>query len=405
MGMGGRKMGTGPPYLKVAAPASRVAVSLGSVEPVERPLTLAAQTIARRGGLMGQAIQRSHPRLVRPQRERPVPLNSTERDEEALKLETYLVNLNVSVTDRVGKFIPGLKQEDFTIYEEGVAQRISFFSPEQAPFNLVLLLDLSGSMRDEIDLIKETATHFLDVISPQDSIAVVTFSTDVTIVSRLTRDREDLRESIDLMLAPTGGTAFYDALGYALAEILRRVKGQRNAVIAITDGEDNALQAQVMKSVYASALPRPPYSPPLPPGIGGSVLTFESLLDGVKEADAIIYPIHLNPVGPTVVMPFPPTKGSAEQARTNRQVQSELTEVARKQLRSLAEASGGRFYHANKIEDLAGVFDQVAAELRTLYSMAYTPADINFDGRFRRIRVQVNRVDAAVRTRPGYYGR
>jgi len=74
-------------------------------------------------------------------------------------------------------------------------------------------------------------------------------------------------------------------------------------------------------------------------------------------------------------------------------------------LQSPADASGGRFYHANRIEDLKGVFEQVGAELRTVYSMAYTPTNLNFDGRFRRIRVQVNRPDIGIRTRPGYYGR
>jgi Ca-activated chloride channel family protein len=71
----------------------------------------------------------------------------------------------------------------------------------------------------------------------------------------------------------------------------------------------------------------------------------------------------------------------------------------------LADASGGRFYHADRIEDLKGVFEQVAAELRTVYSVAYTPKNLNFDGSFRRIRVQVNRPEVAIRTRPGYYGK
>src|SRR5262249_20284588 len=86
-------------------------------------------------------------------------------------------------------------------------------------------------------------------------------------------------------------------------------------------------------------------------------------------------------------------------------VQFPVTEVAKKQLQSLAETSGGRFYHANRIEDLKGVFEQVAGELRSVYSVAYNPKNINFDGQFRRIKVQVNRPDVVTRTRPGYYGR
>ena len=86
-------------------------------------------------------------------------------------------------------------------------------------------------------------------------------------------------------------------------------------------------------------------------------------------------------------------------------VTSALTEIAKGQLQSLADASGGRFYHADQIEDLKGVFEQVAAELRTVYSVANTPKNLNFDGCFRRIRVQVNRLDVAIRTRPGCYGK
>ena len=399
IGIGGRRSGTGPPYVKVSAAMARVAIARGAIRPITRVPTLAASTIARRGGLMGQALSVSNPQLVRPQRDQPAAVSPTAGEEDSLKLETHLVNLNVGVTDRVGKAIPGLKQEDFSLHEDGVQQRITFFSPEQSPFNLVLLLDLSGSMREEIELIKETATHFLNIMSPQDSVAVVSFSTDVTVVSRLTRDRDDLRESIELMLAPVGGTAFYDALAYSLVEILRKVKGQRNAVIAITDGEDNSLLATLMKAA-------PPAFGMPAPSPAGSFLTFDQLLDGVMEADALVYPIHLDPAPPPVT---PPTQGSNPRATQTivsaLKIQAEVTVIARKQLQLLAEASGGRMYHANRIEDLNGVFEQVAAELRSVYSIAYSPTNLNFDGRFRRIRVQINRPDVAVRTRPGYYGR
>ena len=136
----------------------------------------------------------------------------------------------------------------------------------------------------------------------------------------------------------------------------------------------------------------------------GSFLTFEELLDGATESDALIYPIHLNPTPPQIFLQpnnNPPAKTQPPQL----QVQSELTEIATKQLHSLADASGGRFYHADHIGDLKGVFEQVAAELRTVYSMAYTPTNLNYDGRFRTIQVQVNKPDVVIRTRPGYYGR
>src|SRR4030095_2125394 len=285
---------------------------------------------------------------------------------------------------------------------DGVAQQISFFSPERSPFNLVLLIDLSGSVRDRMDLIRETALHFLDVISPQDSVAIVTFTTDVTVASHLTKDRDDLRDSVDFMLPPAGGTAFYDALGYALVEVLRKVKGQRNAVIAITDGEDNSLQSQLVKTVRLTG------SGMITTNTGGSFLRFDEWLEGATETDALIYPIHLaralpqqsDQTGSSAL-----SKSVSPGVEARRPSSSEVADVARRQLQSLADVSGGRFYHAGRIEDLKDVFEQVAAELRTVYSMAYTPKNLDLDGRFRRVRVQVNRTAVSIRTRPGYFGR
>ena len=402
IGIGNRRIeATGPTDVKVTAKKAQVVVAHGFAAPAtptrtfKRNPTIAATTIARRTSSMSRALRRSNPQLMRPQRDQPAAINRAETEEGAVKLETHLVNLNVSATDKDGKAVADLKQEDFSIYEDGVLQRISFFSPERSPFNLVLLIDLSGSMKDEIELIKETAIHFLDVISAQDSVAVVTFTTDVTVVSQLTRDREDLRESINWMLAPAGGTSFYDALGFALVETLRKVKGQRNAVIAITDGEDTTLQASHLQKLRPGGFLGP---------VSGSFLTFDELLDGATESDALIYPIHLNPTPPQVIVQSngnPPPRIQSPVL----QIQSELTQSATKQLRSLADASGGRFYHASRIEDLKGVFEQVAAELRTVYSMAYTPTNQKYDGSFRKIRVQASSADVAVRTRPGYYGR
>jgi VWFA-related protein len=397
IGIGRRRIDApGPTDVKVIAETARIVVTRGPIipfTPLPRHRTIAATTIARRTGSMSRALRRSNPQLVRPVRDQPAAANTPGGEEGELKLATHLVNLNVSATDKDGKAIAGLKQEDFSVFEDNVPQQITFFSPETSPFNLVLLIDLSGSMKDEIELIKETAIHFLDIIGAQDNVAVVTFTTDVTVVSHLTRDRDDLRESIDWMLAPSGGTAFYDALGYALVEVLRKVKGQRNAVIAITDGEDNALQSKLLEKLVL-------------PGAGavtGSFLSFEELLDGATESDALVYPIHLNPTlaAQPVIQLNPGSKAASRQ----QQIQPQLTQIATRQLRSLADATGGRFYHANRIGDLKGVFEQVAAELRTVYSMAYTPTNLKYDGSFRKIRIQAISADIVVRTRPGYYGR
>ena len=411
--------GTGPPYVTVTARTAQVLVSNGPLpsqpprpsanasQPSQpRPsytapapsMSQAARAIAGRGGAMGQALRRSHPQLIQSDLSAggstsPAAAKKPGED-EAIKLETHLINLNVSVTDRGGRAITGLKQGDFSVFEDNEPQKISFFVPEQSPFNLVLLLDMSGSVKSQIELIKEAALHFLDIIGPQDSVAVITFTSDVSVVSPLTRDRDLLREKIRNLRTPVGGTAFYDALAYVLADVLAGVKGQRNAVIALTDGQDS------------SVVP----SPALPGGVtlnlgrgrGGSYLTFEQLLDGVMEADAIIYPIHIQSESGAANLPLRLLPPGAQIIVSPSAV---VAELGRRQLEELAQASGGKFFSAARIDELQGIYNEVAAEMRTVYTVAYTPKNETFDGKFRRVRVKVNRDDAAVRTRRGYYAR
>src|SRR6185503_1541608 len=127
-------------------------------------------------------------------------------------------------------------------------------------------------------------------------------------------------------------------------EILRKVKGQRNAVIAITDGEDNNILSELIKSVRPAGVGIPPMS------TVGSFLTFAQLLDGVTEADAVVYPIHLDPaMPPAPQQPQGSNPGPAAQSmKAMVRIQPEMTAIARKQLQSLAEATGGRMYHANR---------------------------------------------------------
>src|SRR5262249_17723694 len=123
MGTGRGGLGSGPPFVKVIAAKSPVQVSMvpaGPAGPMRRPITLAAQTIARRGGILGEALRKSNPQLNRPRRDETVPSGSSDKDEDAVKLRTHLVNLNVSATDRAGRAVPGLKAEDFSVFEDGV---------------------------------------------------------------------------------------------------------------------------------------------------------------------------------------------------------------------------------------------------------------------------------------------
>jgi len=410
----GQIIGTGPPYLKLSKTNAQVIInhqkpvnvssqSGMTIQPgaavidKSRPLTIAAQMIALRGGMMGTSLKKSEPRLLELKKDTPSGATPKQDDASDVTLRSQLVNLNVSVTDRNSRSIAGLKAEDFSIYEDDVLQTISHFAPEQSPFNLVLLLDMSGSVKDKRPLIIEAALHFLDVIGPRDKVAVVTFTDDVISVSHLTDDREDLRDSISHLAFPTGGTAFYDALGYSLVEELRKVHRQRNAIVVLSDGEDNQL-------LYKTpAKPRPDQSGQRSITIGpgasqmGSFLTFEQLLEGVRESDALIYPVHIDTSQPVQ------TSG---QSNANKSEQDTLiSTTAQKQLQELADASGGRVYDAARIEDIAQIYEQVAAEMRTVYSLAYQSTNTAPDGKLRSIKVKMNRPEIVARTRPGYYPR
>ena len=421
----GQIVGLGPPYLRfnktnsqviINHPANLISNRTGpgplvvrpAADVAARPLTIAAQMIAIRGGVMGKSLQKTEPRLAKVNKDTPAGATTKPDEASDVNLESQLVNLNVTVTDRDGRSIAGLKPEDFSVYEDGVLQKISYFEPEQSPFNLVLLLDMSGSVESKRPLIVEAALHFLEVIGPKDKVAVVTFTDDVISVSHLTDDREDLRDSISHLVFPTGGTAFYDALGYSLVEELRKVRKQRNAVVVLTDGEDNRLLDWVSAPPQSSQVSAPMQSSQSVPGSInvtiqsprmpniGSFLTFEQLLDGVRESDALIYPVHIdtNQSAQPNLPNLPTANGnSAEQ----------ISATAKKQLQELANASGGRVYNAALIEDIAKIYEQVAAEMRTVYSVAYTPTNTAVDGKLRSIKVKINRPDAVARTRPGYY--
>jgi VWFA-related protein len=285
-------------------------------------------------------------------------------------LKSALVNLNVSVTNRSGQALANLRKEDFELAENGQQQQIEFFQAQSAPFNLVLVLDLSGSIKDKLDVVKSAALRFVDVLGPQDKVAVVSFTHEIRVVSQLTADRNELKRRIKSIEKPEGGTAFYETMWFTLADTLRGTRGQRNAVVVMTDGVDSSLDR---------------YNP------APTRVTFEQLARRLEEADAMIFPVYLDTEYEEVF-----ERGNST---------SEAYSVARDQLERIAELTGGQMFKAEKAGDLSGVYKQVAAAIRTVYSVGYYPTNTDRDGTFRRVRVNVNRSDAAVRTRRGYYAK
>jgi Ca-activated chloride channel homolog len=291
---------------------------------------------------------------------------------DTIRIDTDLVNVSASVFSRKSSLPKSaLEQKDFAVFENGEPQEISFFASAETPFDLVLLLDLSGSTANKIKLIRTSSKRFVDAARPGDRIAILTFTEDLEVVSRLTLDHEALKTGIDQIEKPRGGTKFWDALRFVLEHIVSqsRAEGRRSAVVVMTDGVDNALP-----DVFGD----------------GSVTTFAELIDEVRRSDTIVLPIYLDTV---------------KEGRHNGTPASAYA-LAQQQLSELAAESGNSVYQARKVEDLNGVYAQVIRDLSTVYSIGYRPANRVRDGSWRAVAVQlVGRPDLVVRARRGYYAK
>jgi Ca-activated chloride channel family protein len=308
----------------------------------------------------------------------PSPLPLTQQTPEGLetvRVDTELVDLNVSVFGRGPQRVGvELQPKDFRVLENGVEQEIAFFASAATPFDLVLLLDLSGSTSEKLDLVRKSARRFVEAARPMDRISVVTFTNVPSVVSPLTLDRAELIKRIKKISRPEGGTNFWDALRFVLENSFEKNADvqRRKAVVVMTDGVDNAL--------------------PDVPG-DGSVTSYVELLKIIRESDAIVLPIYLDT--------------ELDMVRDYRWLDVQTTyTIARLQLAQLATESGSLLYRARKVEDLKGVYEQVIRDLGTVYSIGYSPTNRQRDGTWRAINVQlVNRPELAARTRRGYFAK
>jgi len=293
-------------------------------------------------------------------------------DGDVIRVDTELVGLNVSVVDRgTNRGVNGLTKDDFRLFENNAAQQIAHFESASAPFNLVLLVDLSGSTARVVELIKSAALHFVDAARPFDRIGVITFAGGQVVVSPLTSDHEALRQRIRAIQRPEGSTKLYDSVAFALDEVFRESKdSRRNAIVVISDGLDS-----VLPNVTGE----------------GSTLSYDEMIRRAKEFDGVIYTIWTDTQDYEPLSPL--------------DIQQETFDLAHDQMRELADAGGGGFYECEKLTDLAGAYDRVVADLGTLYTLAYRPTNKVRDGSWRTIRVTVNRANTVARGKRGYFAK
>lgn len=285
-----------------------------------------------------------------------------------IKFETNLVSLNVSVfNSKLKTFVGSLTKDDFRVLENKEEQTVTYFASTDVPFDLVLLVDWSGSTRDKRDLIKESTLRFIKAARKTDRLAIVTFSETANVISPLTLDRAQLAASAKNMEG-AGGSNVWDAVKFALDDVIGpKLLERRRAVVLMTDGVDGSLRRAGR--------------------LRGSKTTFADLLEQVRKNDTLIVPIYLD---------------TAVDYRTP--FLKEEHENARRALNLLAQESGGSYYHARELWDLNGVYEQVINDLGKVYSLKYQPTNATRDGSWRWVQVSiVNRPDLIARTRPGYY--
>jgi Ca-activated chloride channel family protein len=274
----------------------------------------------------------------------------------AFRAAVDIVSLNVTVVDGLTRYITDLEQDDFSVFEDGVKQDITFFSRREQPIALSLLLDSSASMEDKLQTLQTAATNFVRRLKPNDLAQVIDFDSRVEIRQPFTANHGELETAI-FQTVSGGSTSLHNAIYISLKELAKvRAENEedvrRQALVVFSDGEDTS-----------------------------SLVSFEEVLDLAKRSETAIYTIAL--------------RGADTQTRGFREAEFIM--------RQLAQETGGRAFFPDRIEDMNGVYAQIADELASQYTLGYTSKNARLDGAFRRIVVQVARANATPRTKRGYY--
>lgn len=308
----------------------------------ERPLTDAAKAIIRSGDtLLTEAIRRASPkffgdyaRTLPPLRREPT--FSKGKPDEIIPIANVKKVL-VQVTDINNRAVANLEKTDFEVAESGKEREIISVEQSSAPFNLVLLLDVSGSVDNYVDFIRKSARNFVNTVDAKDKVAIVIFNEDVKTLSVFTGSKEKLSESLDTFDAG-GGTAYYDALAFALTETLKPLRGERTAIVALTDGDDNR-----------------------------SFLPFDALLGSIQESGALVYPLYV-PSGLIAASATSDPEKAADPLRTR---YLSLTSKAEAEGEILAKISGGVYYPITQISQLEKAYQDIVVQLRTAYTVTF----------------------------------
>jgi Ca-activated chloride channel homolog len=272
-----------------------------------------------------------------------------------IKVDVNLVVLHTTVLDDRGRFVEGLAQDNFRVYEDKVEQKLSVFKREDIPVSMGLVIDNSGSMRDKRPRVNEAALTLVQNSNPQDEAFVVNFNDDfyLDLDKDFSSSIPELKEALERIDA-RGSTALYDAIIGSI-DHLKKGKKEKKVLLIVTDGEDNTSRYSLEKTIRE-----------------------------IQKTDTVIYTIGLL---------------SQESKRSAKNAKKALTEIAL--------ASGGVAYFPENVDDVHSICEQVAHDIRHQYTLGYYPSNVAKDGSFRSVHVDVipphGKGKLSVRTRNGYY--
>jgi len=302
---------------------------------------------------------------------------------DVLRVNTALVTVPVSVTDRYGKYIPNLRKQEFHVFEGGVEQRIAYFATVNQPFTVALVIDTSGSTHFRMEEIQDAAIAFVNQLKPEDRVLVISFDDQIKVLSEATNDREQLTRAIR-RTRTGGGTRLYDAVELVIKQKLQGIVG-RKAVVLFTDGVDTT-------SRHA---------------------TYSSTVLAAEQSDAPVYTVAYDtsrdlPNSPgssrggiIIGLPWPGSGGGRGGGPGGGGSSPGDYRRASEYLHELAQESGGRYYRGDSVMGVASAFAEVADELRRQYSLGYYPPP-GQSGIRRQITVRVNQPDLVVKARDSY---
>jgi VWFA-related protein len=283
------------------------------------------------------------------------PPSQEEQERPRFRIAVDTVSIAATVLDDEGGLVLELPQENFSVFEDGVEQRIDFFVRGELPLRMVILLDTSGSMREKMELAQEAAIRFVRSLKPGDEVQVVEFNDRVLTLAEFTTDFDQVEAAIR-QTSPTGATSLYNAVYVSLKDLQRGSADEldRRAIVVLSDGNDTK-----------------------------SIVGFEDVREQARKSNVIVYSISLR--------------------ATEADLKKDKYLTAKYELDVLARESGGSSYAPAKLSDLAGVYEEIATELKSQYSLGYVSTNTSADGSWRRLQVISKQPGTTIRTRAGYF--